>query len=230
MFFTYQFLQEKMKGKIAWEHTYAIVHLRDGDDFVATYNGVECLRVRRDGSFLLTIPEWAGMHWLRQYGEVLNITSIRTFPWRNGLETHKRLRVRKGNTITEFWTKKHLVGQLLDNHKPTEIHVPKEDIPRKRVLTTESKKRLLAQIAEWKEWRTNAAAIRRLRGEPPPSNNWWEKTLRYEWHFTSALKKGDFKAQLLDTKCSPMFFKNLDRWKYSDAVVEHFNLQTEFAE
>lgn len=231
MFYKYNQLENYLDGKLVWEQTYSISFLRLGDDFVGTYNGKECIRIFRDDSFLITMPEWHGQHWLSHYGYRMGITSTSTLPWRNGLEAHKKLYFteRPGfdrRCVRILGTKRHIQGRI-DNYRGVGLSVPQEDIPREKILTPASKKLLNEQVKEWTERTRDAKAIQTLRGERKDNVPYYHRVLRREHEFIAALKNGSLKEKLLSPLCSPNFVKNLSRWKYSDEVVQILGLETE---
>lgn len=231
MFYKYTALENYLDGKLVWEQTHSIAFLRMGDDFVGTYNGKECIRIFRDDSFLMTVPDQHGQHWLSCYGGRIKVSSTRTFPWRGGLEAHKKFFSFEGygaarKLTRTLLTKKHVRGRVKGYHG-VDVYIPPEDIPQKRILMPASKKLLNDQVREWKEWATNAAAIRVLRGEVQPKVPYYHQHLRNESEFANALKNGKLKALILHPACNPSFAKNLSRWKYNDEVIRRLDLKTE---
>jgi len=141
--------------------------IRDGEEFVCTFDNVEAVRFKKDGSLLYTLPNQRGIRWINELAYPTGIFGTRLLLWRGGLETHTALKrpkldlaipsdatnyqryklIRQVGNYDEIRTTKtflyHPDGQRFE--------VPETSVPRRKTLTAEGKEMLDAGVRLLKE-------------------------------------------------------------------------------
>ena len=183
-FTPYETLSEQMRDRLLLERSHSCACIKEGSDFVFTYQGIEAVRQRPDNALLVTIPQWTGIHWKQNFGFLYRQILQRHVPWRGRLEKHRKVVTLKpppqfksldafrefatlpSNRVTLLTTGQIAVDVDIRPHGTCkEVRVPDSAKPRLKLLTDEGKYQLKHRMDEMISMLLNDKALQALKGE-----------------------------------------------------------------